>query len=142
LVQESGPQKATLAEQAVRAKWGFLPALTWLSLVGLLASRARLRFIRQKPAYSMIEHCPALPFTTSGGILLFALPMPEKTHSRSPQRVAVATCQNPINHPQILAKSLFYYRRAHRYRRGARPLLQKAAGAARRRIGRYCLILK
>ncbi len=85
MVQESGPQKTTLTEQAVRAKRGFLPALTWLSLVGLLASRARLRFTRQKPAYSMIEHCPALPFTTSGGNLLFALPMPEKTHSRLPK---------------------------------------------------------
>ncbi len=79
------PPKNTLTEQAVRAKRGFLPALAWLSLVGLLASRARLRFTRQKPAYSMIEHCPALPFTTSGGNLLFALPMPEKTHSRLPK---------------------------------------------------------
>ncbi len=85
MVQEFGLPKGTLTEQAVRGKRGFLPALTWLSLAGLLASRARLRFTRQKPAYSMIENCPALPYTTSGGNLLFALLMPEKTHSRLPK---------------------------------------------------------
>ena len=38
-----------LADSSTRARQVILPALTWLSLVGLLASRARLRFTRQLP---------------------------------------------------------------------------------------------
>jgi len=38
----------TAQEMAARALRGHSPALTWLSLVGLLRSRAQLRFARQR----------------------------------------------------------------------------------------------
>ena len=43
-------KESALTARAARAKRDILPALTWLSLVRLLASRARLRFTRQETA--------------------------------------------------------------------------------------------
>ena len=42
-------RKGALAVGTARAEQDYSPALTWLSLVGLLPSRARLRFTRRQP---------------------------------------------------------------------------------------------
>jgi hypothetical protein len=101
LTHLSSPIPATLSPLCHRSMLVQVPVekkVRWsrrLLKIAALQSRTRLHFTRHRAAYSVVEHCPALPSAACPGSLLFALPMPEK---RTP------ACPIVIDHPQILRK--------------------------------------